>query len=214
MTARVRCNREIRIDGRSRRACPPAVRELCALHRDRPGIAQLGRLIDAFHHIGPDCSPPPRSGMPVLRPSPPCPSARHDGRSVAAAPYLGVFLQGFFRRLVGKFVFCLTGPYLTGRATIGRLELPSGEGRFVDPQGSDCECDHFPRFETIGLLVRLDTAPDRGLRSVSASGGAATQQIARRRAPRPAAGPPTRAIAGARAQSPWPPCGHRNTTTP
>ena len=69
MTARVRCNREIRIDGldgRSRRACPPAVRELCALHRDRPGIAQLGRLIDAFHHIGPDCSPPPRSGMPCL----------------------------------------------------------------------------------------------------------------------------------------------------
>ena len=32
---------------------------------------------------------------------------------------------------VGKFVFCLTGPYLTGRATIGRLELPPGEGRFV-----------------------------------------------------------------------------------
>ena len=34
---------------------------------------------------------------------------------------------------VGKFVFCLTGPYLTGRATIGRLELPPGEGRFVEP---------------------------------------------------------------------------------
>ena len=30
-----------------------------------------------------------------------------------------------------KFVFCLTGPYLTGRATIGRLELPLGRGRFV-----------------------------------------------------------------------------------
>ena len=68
-------------------------------------------------------------------------------------------------------------------------------------EGSDCECDHFPRFGTIGPLVRLDTAPDRGLRSVSASGGAATQQIARRRAPRPAAGPPTRAIAGARARA-------------
>ena len=35
--------------------------------------------------------------------------------------------------LLGKFVFCLTGPYLTGRATIGRLELPPGEGRFVEP---------------------------------------------------------------------------------
>ena len=34
---------------------------------------------------------------------------------------------------IGKFVFCLTGPYLTGRATIGRLELPPGEGRFVEP---------------------------------------------------------------------------------
>ena len=34
---------------------------------------------------------------------------------------------------LGKFVFCLTGPYLTGQATIGRLELPPGEGRFVDP---------------------------------------------------------------------------------
>ena len=32
-----------------------------------------------------------------------------------------------------KVFFCLTGPYLTGRATIGRLELPHGEGRFVDP---------------------------------------------------------------------------------
>ena len=30
-----------------------------------------------------------------------------------------------------KVFFCLTGPYLTGRATIGRLELPPGEGRFV-----------------------------------------------------------------------------------
>ena len=27
-----------------------------------------------------------------------------------------------------KFVFCLTGPYLTGRATIGRLELPPWRG--------------------------------------------------------------------------------------
>ena len=32
-----------------------------------------------------------------------------------------------------KVFFCLTGPYLTGRATIGRLELPPGEGRFVGP---------------------------------------------------------------------------------
>ena len=32
-----------------------------------------------------------------------------------------------------KVFFCLTGPYLAGRATIGRLELPPGEGRFVDP---------------------------------------------------------------------------------
>ena len=34
-------------------------------------------------------------------------------------------------RLSRKVFFCLTGPYLTGRATIGRLELPPGEGRFV-----------------------------------------------------------------------------------
>ena len=27
-------------------------------------------------------------------------------------------------------------PYLTGRATIGRLELPPGEGRFVGPLGA------------------------------------------------------------------------------
>ena len=36
-----------------------------------------------------------------------------------------------------KVFFCLTGPYLTRRATIGRLngrlELPLGRGRFVDP---------------------------------------------------------------------------------
>ena len=32
---------------------------------------------------------------------------------------------------VEKLVFCLTGPYLTRRATIGRLELPLGRGRFV-----------------------------------------------------------------------------------
>jgi hypothetical protein len=44
-------------------------------------------------------------------------------------------------------------------------------------------------------------ATERRLRSVSASGGAATQQIARRRAPRPAASPPTRAIVGARARA-------------
>ena len=37
-------------------------------------------------------------------------------------------------RGIEKFVFCLTGPYLTRRATIGRLELPLGRGRFVyDP---------------------------------------------------------------------------------
>ena len=33
-----------------------------------------------------------------------------------------------------KFFFCLTGPYLTRRATIGRLEPPLGRGRIVcDP---------------------------------------------------------------------------------
>ena len=36
-----------------------------------------------------------------------------------------------FYRYSRKVFFCLTGPYLTGRATIGRLELPPGEGRFV-----------------------------------------------------------------------------------
>ena len=30
-----------------------------------------------------------------------------------------------------KVIFCLTGPYLTRRATIGRLEPPLGRGRFV-----------------------------------------------------------------------------------
>ena len=30
-----------------------------------------------------------------------------------------------------EFVFCLTGSYLTRRATFGRLELIPGEGRFV-----------------------------------------------------------------------------------
>ena len=46
------------------------------------------------------------------------------------------FLLVRFRALAArhrKVFFCLTGPYLTGRATIGRLELPPGEGRFVDP---------------------------------------------------------------------------------
>ena len=37
------------------------------------------------------------------------------------------------KAFIRKVFFCLTGPYLTGRATIGRLELPPGEGRFVDP---------------------------------------------------------------------------------
>ena len=37
------------------------------------------------------------------------------------------------RRPIEKFFFCLTGPYLTRRATIGRLELPLGRGRFVGP---------------------------------------------------------------------------------
>ena len=33
-----------------------------------------------------------------------------------------------------KFFFCLTGPYLTRRVTIGRLDLPLGRGRIVcDP---------------------------------------------------------------------------------
>ena len=36
-------------------------------------------------------------------------------------------------RPLEKFFLCLTGPYLTRRATIGRLELPLGRGRFVDP---------------------------------------------------------------------------------
>ena len=36
--------------------------------------------------------------------------------------------------MIEKFFFCLTGPYLTRRATIGRLEPPLGRGRFVcDP---------------------------------------------------------------------------------
>ena len=32
-----------------------------------------------------------------------------------------------------KVFVCLTGPYLTRRATIGWLELPLGRGRFVGP---------------------------------------------------------------------------------
>ena len=40
-------------------------------------------------------------------------------------------------------------PYLTGRATIGRLELPPGEGRFVDPplRAADCYGYGIMRYE-------------------------------------------------------------------
>ena len=36
-------------------------------------------------------------------------------------------------RCLRKVFFWLTGPYLTRRATIGRLEPPLGRGRFVGP---------------------------------------------------------------------------------
>jgi hypothetical protein len=45
-----------------------------------------------------------------------------------------VALRVVDRHPLEKFFFCLTGPYLTRRATIGRLEPPLGRGRIVcDP---------------------------------------------------------------------------------
>ena len=71
-----------------------------------------------------------------LGPLPPscrrCPNCAALGRGLVAAAFLHQILHtqqatGFPR----KVVFCLTGPYLTRRATIGRLEPPLGRGRFV-----------------------------------------------------------------------------------
>ena len=42
-----------------------------------------------------------------------------------------VWVSTVWVSVVEKFVFCLTGPYLTKRSTIGRLEPPLGRGRFV-----------------------------------------------------------------------------------
>ena len=70
-------------------------------------------------------------------------------------------------------------------------------------QGTNCEFDHFPRSETILFSVRNlfeVTAPQVALHR---------SKSPRRRAPRPAAGPPTRAIADARARSHH---GHRAAT--
>ena len=79
----------------------------------------------------------------------------------------------------------------------GETELP------VPFQGTNCEFDHFPRSETILFSVRNlfeVTAPQVALHR---------SKSPRRRAPRPAAGPPTRAIADARARSHH---GHRAAT--
>ena len=61
---------------------------------------------------------------------------------VVHAHLLGRYAEPARVRVCRKVFFCLTGPYLTGRATIGRLELPPGEGRFSE-----------------GLLVRPVTGP-------------------------------------------------------
>ena len=86
---------------------------------------------------------------------------------------------------------------------VTHVRSPTNVAEVAAVKGTNCEFDHFPRSETILFSVRNlfeVTAPQVALHR---------SKSPRRRAPRPAAGPPTRAIADARARSHH---GHRAAT--
>ena len=68
-------------------------------------------------------------------------SCRGRERETSPPPYTshaahGASVLRCARRRASRRIFSCSlfrRPYLTGRATIGRLELPPGEGRFVGP---------------------------------------------------------------------------------
>ena len=90
--------------------------------RDKKEVLWIG---DRYHHIGTGIIPLAEgiTGTVPVRPCDPCARVRAH----VCIPCVPCVTR------LRKVFFCLTGPYLTGRATIGRLELPPGEGRFVGP---------------------------------------------------------------------------------
>ena len=57
-------------------------------------------------------------------------------RTKASCTESGARLPSIYAELIDEALISFTfvpRPYLTGRATFGRLELPPGEGRFVGP---------------------------------------------------------------------------------
>ena len=96
----------------------PLPPERCETRR-WPQQGQLARRARAIHHMD-RCAP--RTGWDLY-------ARVDDHRIVGTLARFSTPQQ----RILEKFFFCLTGPYLTRRATIGWLELPLGRGRFVGP---------------------------------------------------------------------------------